>query len=77
MPVMLALAAMARRPVAKAKKKPSRTYHHGTLRAALIEATLRLVEEGGPEAVTVREAARRAGIHQGRRSATSPTGQCS
>ncbi len=56
---------MAKRPVAKAKRKPSRTYHHGTLRAALIEATLRLVEEGGPEAVTVREAARRSGVSSG------------
>ena len=65
MPVMLAWVPMAKRPVAKAKKKPSRTYHHGTLRAALIEATLRLVEEGGAEAVTVREAARRAGVSSG------------
>lgn len=47
-----------------AKKKP-RSYHHGNLRAVLIEATLRLVEEGGPEAVTVREAARRAGVSSG------------
>lgn len=59
------VAAMARRPVAKAKKKPSRAYHHGKLREALIEATLQLVEEGGPEAVTVREAARRSGVSSG------------
>jgi AcrR family transcriptional regulator len=59
---------MAKRPAAKAakkKKKPSRAYHHGNLREALVEATLRLVEEGGPEAVTVREAARRAGVSSG------------
>jgi AcrR family transcriptional regulator len=56
---------MARRPAAKAKKKPSRAYHHGNLREALVEATLRLIEEGGPEAVTVREAARRAGVSSG------------
>jgi AcrR family transcriptional regulator len=35
------------------------------LRAALIEATERLIEEGGPESVTVREAARRAGVSSG------------
>lgn len=52
------------RKTAAAKKKP-RSYHHGNLRAVLIEATLRLVEEGGPEAVTVREAARRAGVSSG------------
>jgi AcrR family transcriptional regulator len=46
-------------------RKPSRPYHHGNLREALIEATLQLVEEGGPEAVTVREAARRAGVSSG------------
>ncbi len=57
---------MARHPIRKAaKKKPSRTYHHGNLREALIEATLQLVQEGGPEAVTVREAARRAGVSSG------------
>ncbi len=57
---------MARRPARKtAKKKPSRTYHHGNLREALIEATLQLVQEDGPEAVTVREAARRAGVSSG------------
>jgi AcrR family transcriptional regulator len=55
-----------------AKRKPpplpatTRTsYHHGSLRAALIEATLRLIEEGGPEKVTVREAAKRAGVSSG------------
>lgn len=47
------------------KKKPRATYHHGNLRQALIDATLLLVEEGGPEAVTVREAARRAGVSPG------------
>jgi len=31
----------------------------------LIEATERLIEEGGPESVTVREAARRAGVSSG------------
>jgi AcrR family transcriptional regulator len=41
------------------------SYHHGRLREALIEATLHLLEEGGPERVTVREAAKRAGVSSG------------
>ncbi len=41
------------------------TYHHGNLRAAMIAATVALVEEAGPEGVTVREAARRAGVSSG------------
>ena len=40
-------------------------YHHGDLRRVLIDAALKLVEEGGPEAVSVREAARRAGVSPG------------
>ena len=47
------------------RKKARAGYHHGNLREVLIEATLALVEEGGPEAVTVREAARRAGVSPG------------
>jgi AcrR family transcriptional regulator len=50
---------------ARSAKSLARAYHHGNLREVLIEATLRLVEEGGPEAVTVREAARRAGVSPG------------
>ncbi|MDD7812734.1 TetR/AcrR family transcriptional regulator [Mycobacterium sp. CSUR Q5927] len=37
-------------------------YHHGDLRAALIEAGLHLTRTGGPEALTIREATRRAGV---------------
>ncbi len=37
-------------------------YHHGNLRAALTQAGLELAREGGPEAVAVREASRRAGV---------------
>jgi AcrR family transcriptional regulator len=40
-------------------------YHHGSLRDALIEATLSIIEEGGAEKVTVREAAKRAGVSSG------------
>jgi len=51
---------------ARAAAARSRTrYHHGNLRAALIEATEQLIEESGPESVTVREAARRAGVSSG------------
>lgn len=37
-------------------------YHHGTLRAALIEAAEALLRESGVEAFTLRECARRAGV---------------
>ncbi|AEF37711.1 transcriptional regulator [Mycolicibacter sinensis] len=37
-------------------------YHHGDLCAALIDAGLQLTRTGGPEALTVREATRRAGV---------------
>jgi AcrR family transcriptional regulator len=40
-------------------------YHHGRLREAMVEATVALIEEVGPERVTVREAARRAGVSSG------------
>jgi AcrR family transcriptional regulator len=41
------------------KAKP---YHHGNLRAALLNAALRLISEVGPTAFTLREVARRAGV---------------
>jgi AcrR family transcriptional regulator len=37
-------------------------YHHGALRAALIEATEALLAERGPDAFSLREVARRAGV---------------
>lgn len=37
-------------------------YHHGDLRAQLVEATRRLVEEKGPDHFTVAEACREAGV---------------
>jgi AcrR family transcriptional regulator len=37
-------------------------YHHGNLRSALVDAALELAREGGPDAVVVREASRRAGV---------------
>ena len=38
------------------------TYHHGDLRAAMIAAAARLVEDEGVAGLSVREAARRAGV---------------
>ena len=52
--------AAARRPA-----PPPKPYHHGDLRRVLIDAALGLAEEGGPAAVSVREAARRAGVSPG------------
>ena len=57
---------------ASAPKRPAVTragaakpYHHGDLKRVLIDAALDLAEQGGPEAVSVREAARRAGVSPG------------
>jgi AcrR family transcriptional regulator len=49
----------------KRRAATPRPYHHGDLRRVLIDAALKLAEEGGPEAVSVREAARRAGVSPG------------
>lgn len=38
------------------------TYRHGDLRRALLEAGIELARSGGPEAVVLREATRRAGV---------------
>jgi AcrR family transcriptional regulator len=38
------------------------TYHHGDLRAALLDAALELLEEGGAGALSLRAVARRAGV---------------
>jgi AcrR family transcriptional regulator len=64
----------AKPPAAKSATRPGRRatrataprpYHHGDLRRVLIDAALQLVEEGGADAVSVREAARRAGVSPG------------
>ncbi|RTL85089.1 MAG: TetR/AcrR family transcriptional regulator [Hyphomicrobiales bacterium] len=39
-----------------------RGYHHGSLRQALVDAGVELLAEGGPSALTLTEAARRAGV---------------
>lgn len=60
----------AKVPPAKPRRRTARApapkpYHHGDLRRVLIDAALHLVGEGGPDAVSVREAARRAGVSPG------------
>jgi AcrR family transcriptional regulator len=44
--------------VTAAKEK----YHHGDLRAALLEAALAVISEIGPQGLSIREVARRAGV---------------
>jgi AcrR family transcriptional regulator len=39
-----------------------RGYHHGALQSALVEASVALAREGGPDRVVIREAARAAGV---------------
>ncbi|MFD3443195.1 WHG domain-containing protein [Microbacteriaceae bacterium 4G12] len=41
---------------------PRATYRHGDLRAALLAAAIELARDGGPSAVVLREATRRAGV---------------
>src|ERR1700742_789184 len=53
--------ARPKRAAARRAAPAAKPYHHGDLRRVLIDAALRLAEEGGPGAVSVREAARRAG----------------
>ncbi len=43
-------------------RKPAGRYHHGDLRRALLDAALRLVEEQGVDALSLRELARRLGV---------------
>jgi AcrR family transcriptional regulator len=58
----------AAKPKPRAARRPppaAKPYHHGDLRRVLIDAASQLAEEGGAEAVSVREAARRAGVSPG------------
>lgn len=43
-------------------RRPRSTYRHGDLRRALLEAGIELARGGGPDAVVLREATRRAGV---------------
>src|SRR5215813_10430287 len=57
------LCGVKRRPHSEAVSRTA--YHHGDLRRALLDATLRLVEEHGPQGFTLRAAARAAGVSPG------------
>src|SRR6516164_11574355 len=54
-----------RRRPGRAPAAAPKPYHHGDLRRVLIDAALQMVDAAGPESVTVREAARRAGVSPG------------
>jgi AcrR family transcriptional regulator len=49
-------------PGAAGAAEPRRTYHHGDLRHALLQAGIALARAGGPDAVVLREATRQAGV---------------
>ncbi len=49
-------------PPGPAAVVPRSTYRHGDLRRALIDAGMELARAGGPDAVVLREATRRAGV---------------
>jgi AcrR family transcriptional regulator len=55
---MLGCAQRMSNSVAAAKEK----YHHGDLRSALLEAALEILSEIGPQGLSIREVARRAGV---------------
>lgn len=46
----------------RAANRKSGAYHHGDLRRALLDATLELIGESGPEAFTLRAATKTAGV---------------
>jgi AcrR family transcriptional regulator len=45
-------------------RKPLNTYHHGDLRDALVQAALKEVEQGGPEAISIKALAKKLGVSQ-------------
>ena len=47
---------------ASADPSGKKSYHHGALHSALVEASIALAREGGPDRVILREAARAAGV---------------
>lgn len=48
----------------RVKGSPKRSYHHGDLRRALLDAALSVLEKEGAHALTLREVARRVGVSQ-------------
>jgi len=56
------VASSARRSVSSKPAVPKRTYHHGDLRRALVDAAWTLVAEHGVSGLTLREVARKVGV---------------
>jgi AcrR family transcriptional regulator len=56
------LCATAQNPAMPVARKPTGSHHHGSLRRALLDAVAEILREAGPEAVSLRAAARRAGV---------------
>jgi AcrR family transcriptional regulator len=56
------MSALKARPPKARAPAPRRRYHHGNLIEALLAATIEIIEERGVEHVSVREAAKRAGV---------------
>jgi AcrR family transcriptional regulator len=53
---------MAKQGRARVERKPAGEYHHGNLRRALLDATLQMLGEQGPDTFSLREVARRVGV---------------
>ena len=50
------------KPPRRTERRPKRSYHHGDLRNALIEATLKLISTTGVRELSLREVSRAAGV---------------
>ena len=53
---------MAKPRTLRVERKPEGEYHHGNLRRALLDATLQMIDQRGPDAFSLREVARRVGV---------------
>ena len=53
---------MLRKSARKEPRQARKTFRHGDLRRALLDASIELARHGGPNAVVLREATRRAGV---------------
>ena len=55
---------MPTKSASPSRAKTARAYHHGDLRSALVRSALELLHTEGPDALTLRGAARAAGVSQ-------------